>query len=272
MASRVDFTIGKRRFHFEIKLLSKENEALVKEIDKDGMCAKYMQKKLPLDNQLLRTLSSIDPRARGHSETSKAMTAHGGYVKPFLSEEQQNSLSLEVLRYQVDGTLKKFEEGDRIEHWWGTVINKDKYPAISRMVTVCLSCFLEPVVESSFNLMGDIIDIRSTRMNIATFSAMQTVKHCLNSRKMTALEYFRKGDVKHDKVDGHLCRNFKTAAAAYAEEKKQKKQQKEEALTRVRLQQERVESRVQQKSARNRQTRWQDWPTKKHKKARLLSD
>ena len=53
-------------------------------------------------------------------------------------------------------------------------------------------------------------------MNIATFSAMQTVKHCLNSRKMTALGYFRKGYVKHDKVDGHLCRNFKTAAAAAA--------------------------------------------------------
>ena len=90
------------------------------------------------------------------------------------------------------------------------------------------------MVESSFNLMGDIIDIRSTRTNIATFSAMQTVKHCLNSRKMTALEYFRKGHVKHDKVNGHLCRNFKTAAAAaYAEEKKQQKQQKEEALTRT---------------------------------------
>ena len=113
--------------------------------------------------------------------------------------------------------------------------------------SVCLSCFHGPMVESSFNLMGDIIDIRSTRMNIATFSAMQTVKHCLNSRKMTALEYFRKGHVKHDKVNGHLCRNFKTAAAAYAEEKKQKKQQKDEALTRVRLQQERVESRAQQK-------------------------
>ena len=46
------------------------------------------------------------------------------------------SLSLEVLRYHVDGTVKNFEEGDRIEHWWGTVIDKDKYPAISRMVSL----------------------------------------------------------------------------------------------------------------------------------------
>ena len=38
-------------------------------------CTKYMQKKLSPDNKLLRTLSSIDPRARGHSETSRAMTA-----------------------------------------------------------------------------------------------------------------------------------------------------------------------------------------------------
>ena len=210
-------------------------------------CAKYMQKKLPLDNKLLRTLSSIDPRARGHSETSRAMTGLGEYVKPFLSKEQQNSLPLEILKYQVDGTLKNVEDGERIEDWWGPIIDKGKYPAMSRMVTVCLSCFHGPMVESSFNLMGDIIDIRSTRMNIATFSAIQTVKYGLMSRKMTALECFRKGDVKHDPIDGHLCRNFKTAAAAYAREKKEKKQQKEDKLTLVRLQQEKVDSRAQQK-------------------------
>ena len=77
-------------------------------------CANYMQKKLPLDNKLLRTLSSIDPRARGHSETSRAMTGLGEYVKPFLSKEQQNSLPLEILKYQVDGTLKNVEDGERI--------------------------------------------------------------------------------------------------------------------------------------------------------------
>ena len=156
------------------------------------MCAKYMQKKLPLDNKLLRTLSSIDPRARGHSETSRAMTGLGEYVKPFLSKQQQNSLPLEILKHKVDGTLKNVEDGDRIEDWLSPIIDKGKYPAISRMVTACLSCFHGPMVESSFNLMCDIIDICSTRMNIATFSAIQTIQYGLISRKMTAMEYFRK--------------------------------------------------------------------------------
>ena len=120
-------------------------------------------------------------------------TLHSGVIAGTSTSEDTY-----INKYQMDRTLKNVDDGERIKDWWGPIIDQGKYAVISRMVTVCLSCFHGPMVESLFNLMSDIIDIRSTRMNIATFCAIQTVKYGLISRKMTALEYFRKGDVKHD--------------------------------------------------------------------------
>ena len=40
-----------------------------------------------------------------------------------------------------------------------------------------MSIFHGPQVESAFNLMGDVVDIRSTRMNTETLSAVQIVKY-----------------------------------------------------------------------------------------------
>ena len=92
--ARVDFTIGKWRFRFEIKLFSKENEALVKEIDKD-VKNKFRWSWLEI---------SVTVRVKIGKNTEDVIEE--------VIEEQQNSLSLEVLRYHADGTWKNFEEGD----------------------------------------------------------------------------------------------------------------------------------------------------------------
>lgn len=155
-------------------------------------CAKHMQKRLPLNNKVLRSMSAIDPLARGHSETKKALDKLAEFAGPFLSDEEKESLPLETHRYQVDTGLKSYSEGDRIDVWWSGVIQQGKYPALSRLALVCLSCFHGPMVESSFNTMGDIINIRSTRMKVETFSAIQTVKYGLKSRNTTALSLFKK--------------------------------------------------------------------------------
>lgn len=67
------------------------------------------------------------------------------------------------------------------------------------------------MVESSFNLMGDIMDPRSTSMYISTFSAIQTVKYTLMSRKQSAVEMFSRDDARYGAVDKSLCRNVITA-------------------------------------------------------------
>ena len=117
----------------------------------------------------------------------------------------------EVLQYGVDQTLPAFQEGDNSVSWWAAVFDTGRYPALSQAVKAALSVFHGPLVESSFNMMSDIIDPRSTRMSIDTFSAIQTVKHTLLNRKQTAVEMFDRPDYKYDPVDQRLCHNMSTA-------------------------------------------------------------
>ncbi|GAA6081357.1 uncharacterized protein LOC116222886 [Tachysurus ichikawai] len=88
----------------------------------------------------------------------------------------------EILHYSVDQALPTFTDGDDIVSWWASVFETGKYPGQSQAVKAALSIFHGPLVESSFNLMGDIIDPRRTSMSITTFSSIQTVKYSLMSR------------------------------------------------------------------------------------------
>ena len=90
-----------------------------------------------------------------------------------------------------------------------------------------MSIFHGPQVESAFNLMGDVVDIRSTRMNTETLSAVQIVKYVFKARKTTALEYFKRNDVKKDPVRKSVCVSLRKAASRYKKEQERKRQIKE---------------------------------------------
>ncbi|KAK9541956.1 hypothetical protein VZT92_001966 [Zoarces viviparus] len=79
----------------------------------------------------------------------------------------------EILQYNVDQTLPTFKEGEDVVKWWSSVFSSGKYPGLCQAVKSAFSIFHGPLVEASFNLMGDVIDPRSTSMNISTFSAIQ---------------------------------------------------------------------------------------------------
>ena len=72
---------------------------------------------------------------------------------------------------------KKFVRADT---WWFKL--KDKYPLLSKMSLVLLTIFYGPRVESSFSVMDDIMDKKSGRMNVSTYSAIETVKYSLNAK------------------------------------------------------------------------------------------
>ena len=50
------------------------------------------------------------------------------------------------------------------------------------MSLALLTIFHGPRVESSFSVMGDIMDKKSGRMNVSTYSAIETVKYSLNAK------------------------------------------------------------------------------------------
>ena len=51
-----------------------------------------------------------------------------------------------------------------------------------KMTTGILSIFHGPRIESSFNVMGSIIDKKAGRINLETYSAIQGIKYVLKAR------------------------------------------------------------------------------------------
>ena len=125
-----------------------------------------------------------------------------GMLQHLLPADQD--IQRELVRFNVDLTVPSFKEGESIVEWWGHhVFDKpDKYSSLSAMVKCCLSIFHGPRVESSF--LNDVIDQRSGNMNVPTFIAIQTVKYTLQSRGKTAVQLFRREDVKFGEVDRTL--------------------------------------------------------------------
>ena len=77
---------------------------------------------------------------------------------------------------------------DMIDSWYGDTFSN--YPVLGKMIKVSLSIFHGPQVESSFNTMGDILDSKSGRMNIATFDSIQTVTYSLGAKGKPATSAF----------------------------------------------------------------------------------
>ncbi|CAL8239609.1 unnamed protein product [Gadus morhua 'NCC'] len=142
----------------------------------------------------LQCLSAVDPIARGHSKTGRLLRRLAEMFTQFLPAD--GDVQQEVLQYGVDQSLQTFREGDDAVSWCAAVFETGRYPGLSMAVKAALSVFHGPTVESSFSLMSEIIDSKSGSMNISTLSAMQTVEHTLLTRKQTAVEIFKREDLK----------------------------------------------------------------------------
>lgn len=123
---------------------------------------------------------------KGHSQTGillKWLVGRKGHpVQP------KCDVPLEVIKSDVGSTLPPYKDGeDNMIKWW----------SLNQILLVSPSIFHGPMVESSFNVMGDIIAQKS--MNMATFNAIQTTKYIHRSRSLTALQMFQRDDVKLSK-------------------------------------------------------------------------
>jgi hypothetical protein len=87
-----------------------------------------------------------------------------------------DAYQLEVHSFQMDSSLPsafidQTETPVRLEIdvWWSWVFKSKKYPELTKLMKAFLSIFHGPIVESSFNIMGDILDEWSCRMNVDTY-------------------------------------------------------------------------------------------------------
>ena len=97
-------------------------------------------------------------------------------------------------------------------------------------------------MEGSFITMGDVIDPKSCRMNVETYSAIQTVKYGLRAGQKTAIEKFTRTDYLHEKVDTALCRNLRSSASRYKAHLRDKVKEHEEVKERLKLHKEKLQS------------------------------
>jgi len=97
-------------------------------------------------------------------------------------------------------------------------------PTLGFIVRAALSILHGPHVESSFNLMGDILDCKSSQMSADTLDTIQTGKYHLKGKECSAVKYFTiKAGEGIDKV---LCSNIKCAAGHYKKKTCHKKSRK----------------------------------------------
>ena len=73
-------------------------------------------------------------------------------------------------------------------------------------------------VESAFSIMGELIDDKSARTNINTYSAIQSVKYRLKAEGKDAVDFFRKADYLRDPVHPIPVKNMTTSNRRYKEE------------------------------------------------------
>jgi len=182
--------------------------------------AEYLRLKLPLVNPLLRSISAIDPTSLGNQVSVKYLSKLPEFITNVLTNESElDMFQLEVRKIQIDSNLPQATDASgeptRIDKWWGAVADTNAYPALSKLVLAVLTCFHGPQVESSFNTMNDVIDERSGRTEIETYSAIQSVKYAMRAKGKTASQLFYRKNKLYDPVSKDLCNNFRSSSKVY---------------------------------------------------------
>ena len=105
-------------------------------------------------------------------------------------------------------------EGVPVDVWWAKLI--ERYPNLSKVALAMLSIFHGPHVESSFSMMGNVLDKKSKRMNLATYLAIQTVKYSIADNKASSngcksIASFKRDDIHTSPVMPLLSNNMQSA-------------------------------------------------------------
>ena len=167
-------------------------------------------------SKLLRSLGSLDPNLRCH----ETVLVH---LKKLPKLLQVDAIDIDAYTSEVThfttSTFPEYDKEEQLDAWYSkNVFGSDKYSNLSQIVKTVLSIFRGPRVESPFNIMDDIIDNRSTRMKVNTFSSIQTIKYGLKARNHCSKTTFMKKNFRYDSVDPQLVHNLLLAHSEHIKE------------------------------------------------------
>ena len=137
----------------------------------------------------------------------------------------------------MDGNLPSplNDEDNEVDclEWWDEIC--DRYSFTFKVVCAILSIFHGPRMESTFNVMKNVIDQNSGRMNIEMDGAIQDIKYALKTQKPCeenrSVKVFSRSDTLYSPVDPKISNGMRHSylklRQKWNEEKEEEKNCKE---------------------------------------------
>lgn len=159
-------------------------------------------KKLPLMNKNIIDLSALDPGLQRSASTSASLLSLADKLPNVIPKDELGKLDIELKEYTCDSQITHSDVDEtapnfRIDtDWWvpifhlisGTGLDqKQRYPVLSVLVKALLSIFSGPIVEGSFNIMGDIIEEDRACLTTENYEAIAIIKQRLKATRETAV-------------------------------------------------------------------------------------
>ena len=151
---------------------------------------------MPLNNKVIRLASVLDPDLIGHSQVESSMKKLGEEIPTLFCKEENGRLAMEVSRYSVDLQVRELSNNYNPEEsvdtgYWSKVFsltefNEIRYPVMKKLVSAMLTIFSGPLVESSFNIMDDIVEKDRTKMTVVNYETIAIIKTFLRKTGVTS--------------------------------------------------------------------------------------
>ena len=167
--------------------------------------------KLPVLNSQIRRCAALSPALQTISEGAFFRMAMK--LPNVIAPDDLGSLRDDCQTYACDTVLQQtpYDNEDmniRVDqNWWNIVFRRKdtlgniKYPMLTKLVKALLSIICGPLVESTFNIMDDILESDRTKLTPYNFEAYSIIKyhlaaHGMVSHEMTVAKPLRQS-IKH---------------------------------------------------------------------------
>jgi hypothetical protein len=148
---------------------------------------------LPLRNKTIRCLSVLDPDTQSHSQAQGAFKYLASLLPNVIREEETGHLDMELNAFSVDEQVSdlrgRYDEKRVDSGFWCHIgqlqtFDNQRYPVLNKLVCALLTAFSGPLIEGTFNIMGDIIEEDRSTIAIENYEAVALIKTALKRKKV----------------------------------------------------------------------------------------
>ena len=108
--------------------------------------------------------------------------------------------------------------------------NEPGYPLLKTLISALLSIFSGPLVESTFNIMDDIVEKDRSKLNVENYEAVAIIKTTLKKKKVSAVSMVVSANTKKSCIKVYVTYQQFLVKKKEAAEKKKKKKKRDEKL------------------------------------------